>query len=376
MEFDLRAAIESLDQQDVFEIVNDARPAGNYLFNSLLPNRNEDSYDIEGGNMSIRTTMAGLSGMDSEYNEGGAADSTEWNGKTAKLTIRANLPEKFLRKLQGTLMKLLARRLSTTETIQGTALNFVNKIIVQALLDREEWLKGQALFTGEIDWTFKGKRLEANYGIPAANFLPSRTGNDRYGGSTSKLWEDVYTAQMLLNWDVRAIIVDPGLLKDILSNAAVNQLQFISSDPVTGRFSFRRLVDRGGVMMLDSDPRAQIDFLAYPETGEIWDLANPGKTKKIPFCPVGGMLFVGTPVSKTVFTIGAEGSTPEPPSPVAIGYGHLAPTTEGGGNPGRWGQVYVPQDEPWQIAARAAENFLPVIESPESLVIANSQVGP
>ena len=84
MEFDLRAAIDNLDPNEVYDIANDARPAKNYLFNSILPNRNMDTYDVEGGSMKIRTTMAGLSGMDSEYNEGGAADSTEFSGKTGK----------------------------------------------------------------------------------------------------------------------------------------------------------------------------------------------------------------------------------------------------------------------------------------------------
>ncbi len=211
MEFDLRAALESLDGEEVFQIANEARPARNYLFNSILPNRNMDTYDVEGGNMTIRTTMAGLSGMDSEYNEAGAAESSEFNGKTGKITIKGVLPEKFLRKLQAAMVRLLARRMDTTELIQTTALNFVNKIILQAMLDREEWLKGQALFTGKIDWTYKGKHLFADYGVPADHFLPARTGEDRYGGSTSKLWEDIFLLQQKLDYDVRAFILHPKL---------------------------------------------------------------------------------------------------------------------------------------------------------------------
>lgn len=374
MDFDLRQAIESLDHQQVFEIANQARPAGDYLFNSILPNRNMDTYDVEGGSMTIRTTMAGLSGMDSRYTEGGAAETSEFAGKTGKITIHSALPEKFLRSLQNLLLRLTAQRQDTTRSIQDTGLNFVDKIINQAILDRQEWLKGQALFTGKIDWTFNGKRLYADYGIPAGNFLPARTGDNRYGGSTSKFWEDVYLIQEKLNWDVKAIILHPTTLKEVMSNAEVNKLQFVTSNPATGVFTFKRITTIGNVPQVSSDPRDTVTLIAYNKEAEIWDLTSPGKTKKVPFCPIGAMLGIGSPVSSNVFVVG-EGSTEAQTSPVQIGYGHVAPTVEGGGRPGAWTRLYVPQNEPWQMASDGVCNFLPVIEAEDRLVIATTQIG-
>lgn len=372
MDFDLRQAIENLDQSSVFELANAARPPADYIFNAVLPSINMDTYDVSNSTMSIRTTMAGLTGMDSKYASGGAAEITEASGKTGKIAITAELPEQFLRSLQALLLRLTAQGRSTIDSIQETGLNFVNKIIVQAILDREEWLKGQALFTGALDWTFNGKNLTANYGIPSENFLTARSGNDAYGGSTSKWWTDYYAAQEILGWKVSACIMHPTTLKAILANAEVNQLQFVSADPATNTFVFQRTVTRGGNTILSSDPRDVISIIAYNKEGEIWDLDNPGQTTKVPFCPEGGVLWLGERIdaSSNVFVVG-EGGTEltELENPVLLGYGHVAPTTEGGGLPGRWSRLYVPQEKPWSLAADGVSNFLPVIQAPERIVI-------
>jgi hypothetical protein len=372
MDFDLRQAIENLEQSTVFELANAARPPADYLFNAILPSINMDTYDVANSTMTIRTTMAGLSGMDSKYAPGGAAEISEMSGKTGKITVTSDLPEQFLRQLQNLLLRLTAAAQSTDNAIQQTGLNFVNKVIVQSILDREEWLKGQALFTGALDWTFNGKNLKADYGIPAANFLTARTGNDAYGGSTSKWWVDYYAAQEILGWKVTACIMHPTTLKAIMANSEVNQLQFVSADPATNTFVFQRLVTRGGNTVLSADPRDFITIIAYNKEGEIWDLDNPGQTVKVPFCPVGGVLWLGERIdaASNVFIVG-EGGTPPPEleSPVLLGYGHVAPTVEGGGNPGRWSRLYVPQDKPWSLAADGVCNFIPVIQAPNRIVI-------
>jgi hypothetical protein len=375
MEFDLREAINALDQTSVFEIANEARPPADYLFNAILPSINMDTYDVDGGSMTIRTTMAGLSGMDSKYAPGGAAEETIFSGKTGKITITSELPEKFLRSLQALLLRLTAQRKSTAEEIQATGINFVNKIGVQGVLDREEWLKGQALFTGALDWTFNGIRLQADYGVPAANFLTARTGNDAYGGSTSKFWTDYYAAAAILDWKISACIMGPALIKDIMANAEVNQLQFVFSDTTTGIFQFRRLVERNGNTVLSSDPRDVITITVYNKEGEVWDLANPGQTRKVPFCPEGAVLWIGEHVDTSVFQVGVGGTqVPAIDNPVQLGYAHVAPTTEGGGVPGRWARLYVPQDRPWSMAMDAVANFIPVIQAPDRLVIGTSDL--
>lgn len=377
MNFDLRQAIENLEESSVFELANAARPPADYLFNSVLPSINMDTYDVANSTMSIRTTMAGLTGMDSKFASGGASEISEAIGKTAKIAITSELPEQFLRQLQNLLLRLTAQNASTQESIQQTGINFVNKIIVQAILDREEWLKGQALVTGKLDWTFNGKRLQADYGVPTSNFLTARTGNDAYGGSTSKWWVDYYAAQEILGWKVSACIMSPKTIKNILSNAEVNMLQFVTADPATNTFVLQRLVNRSGNTVLSSDPRDFVTIVVYNKEGEVWDLDNPGKTVKVPFMPDGSVLWLGERIdaSTNVFVVGTGGTEiTELENPVLLGYGHVAPTTEGGGLPGRWSRLYVPQEKPWALAADGVSNFLPVIQAPNRIVVGTTSV--
>lgn len=376
MEFDLRDAIANLDRNDVFEIANGARPANDYLGNKILPNVNMDTYDVSGGSMTIQTTMAGLQGMDSEPTEGGYAESSEYKGNTGKISIRSVLPERMLRQLQQMMLRATAERKDTSELIQETGLNFYNKLIVQAILDREEWLKWQVLMTGKLDWTFNGINLKADYKVPVGNFLPARTGENRYGGTQSKLWTDIYLAYEKLNWEVSAFLVHPTLLRDIMANAIVNQLVFISQNMATGVFQFKRRVSINGVNEISADPRDTLTLIAYGKEGVVRDMNNLGAIKKVPFLTPGALIAIGKPVDNSNIFIIGQGSTPPPDldSPVRLGYGHVAPTVEGGGRPGRWGKLWVPENEPEKIFARGVDNFLPVLEAEKRLVVGSSEL--
>lgn len=373
MDFDLTQAINALDREDVFAIANEARPQSEYLFNSILPNRNMETYSFEGGSMTIRTTMAGQVGMDSRYPEGGAAETSEFSARTGKIAIRSSLKEQFLRELQQKLMRYEAQRRDNTGLIQQTGLNWYNKIIVQAILDREEWLKGQALFTGKLDWTQNGKRLQADYGVPDANFLPARTGANHYGGATSFFWKDIWALQELLYWDVRAYICHPKLMEVILANAEINKIELVGQNVQTGQFTFKRFIERFGNTEISRNPRDTVTITVYNKEAEIWDLDNPGSTKKVPFCPIGSILAIGAPISDNVFIVD-EGSTEEPPGPVELGYTHIAPTVEGGGRPGRWGRLFVPEGRVFNLDSEGAENMIPVIQAPERIAVSTSDL--
>ncbi|MBS3914453.1 MAG: hypothetical protein KG003_08135 [Bacteroidetes bacterium] len=377
MEFDLRDAIAALDSGDVFETANGARPANDYLGNKILPNVNMDEYDVSGGSLTIQTTMAGLQGMDSVPAEGGYAEMSTYKGNTGKIGIGGVIPERMLRQLQTWMLRMTAERKDTTSLIQETGMNFYNKIIVQAILDREEWLKWQVLTTGKLDWTFNGINLKADYGVPTTNFLSAQTGNNRYGGTTSQLWADIYKLYEILNWEISAFFVHPKLLRDIMANALVNQLQFVSQNTATGVFSFTRRIAVNGVNITSPDPRDQLTLIAYGKEGTVRDSSNLEGIKKVPFLTPGALVAIGKPIdSSNVFMVAGQGSTvpPELDSPVRLGYGHVAPTTEGGGRPGRWGKIWVPENEPEKIYSRGVDNFLPVLEAEKRLAVASSQL--
>lgn len=371
MEFDLRTALDALRTRGtVFTIANDARPPADYVFAGILPEEKRFSYQASSGGMTVRATMAGLVGMDSPYPEGGAIDVTKFTEETAKIAIRVRFPEQQLRELQEMLFRIAAGAGNTLEAVQRVALNFENKLIVQPMLDTTEWLRGRALVFGLIDWIFNGKRLLVDYGIPAANLLPARTGNDGYGGSTSKFWDDMALQRQRLNNGIVARIMHSETKEMILANE-VNRLELTAEDLDAGTFSVQRFRIVGGIPVRDTDPRGRANFITYDREGEIWDLQNPGKTKKLSFMPRGAVTAVGS-FNADRFVID-QGATP-PATGVELGYTHLAPTTESFGRPGRWSDVRTPDGEPYTMEGRGAMNGIPVIEAADRVCTATTEM--
>jgi len=366
MNFNFSQALAALPQGAAFQVANAARPPANYLFATLLPERNSYDYQAKSGSMTVRTTMAGLAAMDSPYAEGGLIEVSTFTEETAKIANRVRLPEAALRQLQNMVMHMMLNQQPTLETLQNEALNFVDKLIVQAHLDTFEWLRGQALVAGAINWTFNKKALVVNYGIPAANLLTARAGNDVYSGSTSKWWEDVKLARKALKREIRAVVAHPDTIDDILYNS-VNAI-----GQVTDNNGVITIVRRAGGTdtnpNLDQNDMYRISLIPYGLEGEIMDLANPGQTVTVPFMPRGKVLFIGSD-TRPRYIVG-EGSTQKPE--YGLGYTHLGPSVEGGGRPGRWADVYTPEQEPWALEGRGVSNGLPVLESPERLVISTT----
>jgi hypothetical protein len=369
MNFNFSQALAALPTGAAFMVANQARPPAAYLFATLLPERNSYDYQAKSGSMTVRTTMAGLAAMDSPYAEGGVIDVQTFTEETAKIANRVRLPESALRQLQNMLMHMMINNQPTLETLQSEALNFVDKLIVQAHLDTFEYLRGQALVTGAINWTFNKKTLSVDYGIPAANKLTARTGSgNSYYGTTSKWWDDVKLARKQLKRQIRAVILHPDTLDDIVYNS-VNAIGQITDN--NGVITITRRA--GGTDTspnLDQNELYRINLIPYGYEGEIFDLANPGQTTKVPFMPRGKVVFVGTD-ARPRYVVG-EGSTME--APEALGYTHLGPTVEGGGRPGRWADVYTPEQEPWALEGRGVSNGLPVIEAPERVVISTTDM--
>lgn len=360
--FDMTEAIRQLGPNAAMRIANEARVPANYLFNQFLPEINRPDYQAKSGTMTVRTTMAGLSGMDSPYPETGVIEISTFSEETAKVTNRVRLNERGIRQLQSFLQNVVNRGGDLLAAIQDEALNFVDKLIVQAHLDAFEWLRGRALM-GSIDWTFNKIRLLVDYGIPSTNILAQRTGNNAYGGSTSMFWADVQTLRAKLKYNVRALVIHPEL-RDTIRNNTANNLAVTSDTP--DAITFRKVSTVNG--QFTQDVADVVNFVVYGAEGEIIDPANPGTTIKIPFMPRNTILAVGND-SGTRYIVGA-GSTQ--PVENAIGYTHIGPTVEGGGAEGRWSDVYTPQGEPWCFEGRGVTNGLPVVESPDKIAIATT----
>lgn len=371
MNFNFAEAIASLGNNAAVRIANSARPPANYLFNTFLPERNMPDYTVSAGNMIVRTTMAGLVAMDSPYPPTGAAEIGTFLEKSAKLGAMAVLTEEAIRHLQGLFRQMQFDGTLSNEFLQREALNFLQKTVIQAHLDTAEWLRGQALVTGAINWTFNGKALVVDYGIPAANFLPTRTdaNNDAYFDTSSAFWTDVAAARSKLRYNVRAAILNSATLDAILGNTA-NALNIVSQD--NSRISLRRYRTINSQNQIDEDARYSMDFIIYDEEAEVLDTDTPGRTETVKFMPDGKILFVGG-VGQTGYRVG-QGSTDNPRNDLELGYHHIAPTVEGGGTPGRWSRMFTPEGRPMQLQAEGASNELPVILSPEKIVVATTEL--
>lgn len=370
LNFDLQSGLEQLEEGTdnfAFDLINGARPPSSYLFQQILPERERFEYMIAGGSMTVRATMAGLVGMDSPYPETGAVTINTFKEETAKIANRVPLPEKMLRDLQQLLMRLKLDGGDTNEAIAQTALNFTQLLLIQAQWDTYEYLRGRALL-GRIDWTFGKIRLLVDYGIPTANKGTQRTGNDAYHGSASKFWEDVRFIRRVLKNNVRAIMTHPDTAEAIMYNPA-NNLITVGGGVADGFVVLQKLNTVNGQASADTNDR--ITLVLYGMEGEVIDPATGTDTIKIPFMPRGTLLGIGNN-NGTRFEVGAGSQNNLLEK--ALGYTHLAPTVEGGSQPGRWARVYVPQERQYTIIGESASNGLPMIEAPEKIAITTTDM--
>lgn len=375
MYLDFTAAIAALGgQAGVFRVANEARTPASYLFNTLLPERNMPTYNIDRGSMTVRATMAGLVGMDSPYPPGGLVEISTFMEQTAKFANEVQLNEATLRHLQYMMQQLQLSGGNTTEALAREALNFLDKVIVQPHLDLMEWLRGQVFCTGQINWLFNGKELVVDYGIPAANILTPRTvaGGDAYSEANSGFWEDV----RLLRRRVRnaRIIAHPDTIDAARFNPA-NAMATVAEG--NGSITFRRYVrgSNGEVLSgaFSQDTGDQVTIYTYDREAEVLNPANPDTTVVLPFMERGKLVAVGQggPLGYQP----GQGSVDEDPNAQnALGYTHIAPTIEGGGRPGRWAELMTPEHRKWMLIGHAVTNGLPVLESPDRVAIASTEL--
>ncbi len=368
MNLNFQEALRVLGEDAAFVIANTARPPRSYLFAVLLPEMNKSDYTISSGNMIVRSTMAGLTGLDSPYPPSGYAEISTFLEESAKLANEVSLPERSIRELQTMLMHWVAEGTTpVADRVAMEALNFLEKVIVQSHLDSMEWLRAQALVTGGIDWTFNEKTLLVDYGIPAANKLTARTGNDGYGGSASKFWDDLRLLRKRLRYNVRAFILHPDTIDMILFND-VNKAEVLRMGE--NQYTIRRLI--GDNERPATDIRDTVQLIAYDLEAEVFNPADPENLTNVKFMPTGKILAVANN-TRSGYRVG-EGTTEDPDQDLALGYTHIAPTVEGGGRPGRWAELYVPERTPMKLNGRGVTNGLPVIEAPDKIAIATTDM--
>lgn len=369
------AALKLLGPDAVFRLIREARPTSDYYLTQFLPEILRPTYHVESGSMKIHATMAGLTGMDSKYPETGVISASKFLEKSAKIANQATLTEQALRELQEFMMRLSAQggNVNAPKTLAVEALNFFEKVIMQPHWDTMEYLKGQLFTTGEIDWNFNGMSVKIDYGIPSGNKLATRSGNDAYGGSASKFWDDVRLIQKKLKHSVQAYTCHPDTFDVILDNKQ-NGIKIVekTENKYGNEYVITRYEAINGVNVESSDSRDTIRVRTYGAEGELINPADPKTTITVPFLSGGKLVGIGSPTTRGY--IPGEGASDDESRDRALGYTHVAPTVEGNGQPGRWGRLYTPENMPMQLVGQGVTNGLPVLEGPEKVVIATTDM--
>jgi len=252
--------------------------------------------------------------------------------------------------------------------------NFTAKVLVQSHIDTAEYLRGQALMYGNIDWTFGDVNLNIDYGIPNEHVLNTRTisSGDAYSESGSTFWADHKQAVQALGFNYQGPYMHYNTFQAIIENEA-NDIQIVEENaPVFQIARFRRDENGNRTEMLSRDTRDRASVVVYSQEAEIIDPANPEQTQTVPFIEPGRIFYVGEGKTDD-FRVGT-GSTEAANLEFDLGYTHLGPTVEGNGQPGRWANVYTPQGQEWQLIGQGVQNMLPVIENEERLFIMSTEM--
>lgn len=381
MEFSFEAALAEIGRVGMVDIANGARPPAEYFFAQFLPERLMPVYHVENAAMVVRATMAGIVGMDSPYAGGGAMEMSSFMEETAKLGNEVALSEKAIRTIQMLLYTLRGAGTSDTNALVNEALNFYNLIIIQPHLDAMEYLRGQVLWRGRIDWVYNQKDLFVDYQIPASQFLPTRTValGTAYHLPGSVFWQDVRLLRRRLRNNVRVIIAHSETVDAIRYNIA-NQMGVIAETPGS-TITFRRYLRNSENVSLPGQfsPESSdvVTVVMYDREGEILNPVDPSTTIKIPFMPRGKLLAIGNNTA-TGYIPGQGSQETRPEDGNVLGYTHIAPCVENGGRPGRWGELYIPQHKPWALHGRAVTNGLPVVNAGAEfkLAVATTEMPP
>jgi len=369
MHIDFTQIIAELSEKKAFtRIFNELRPGSEYIFKDMLPEQTSPEYHVSSDYMMVRSAMAGLVGTDSAYPRTGFVETGKQALSTLKIANAVDLTESAQRRLQ---------LLAAANNLNGPAevLNFFNKVIVQPHFDTAEWLRAQALtnfddtaVATKIDWQFGQAKATVLYKRESGWDLPKRTGNDGYGGTTSKFWDDIIAAGDKLGYKIAKIVMNRTTFKTIVNNPVNKILVRTASDD--GRtFVVARTNDAGTELVIDGRYTVSIDV--YDGAGDVYDIST-GTLKQIPFMPDGVVMVMGVYRKSRIYTAG-EGST-RGDTATSLGYTHIAPTVEGKNVPGRWGRVFVPQNAQWRLTAEGVTNMIPVVSDPKLYVLMRTEV--
>lgn len=375
MEFNFRTVLGQLTSDEIRTLSRQADPTKTYLMNSLLPDREVPSYKASGGNFSVTGTLASPVPMDTDFPEAGIMGIQTIEQSTFKFGASLLMPEKVLRELQEMLKQMLSEGRSEGDKqrlMAGTAVNFFREYVINPFDETREYLKARAITEGLISYSSNKVEVAADYGVPVGNILATRAGVAAYNGNASVFLDDIKTARQKLGQDVRATLMNGDTLDSILNNPLHNFIvvaESYSPDRTVRTVNVRqavKLTGQTGVSALDITPQSSYTFIGYSRTAKLFNPDDPNTPIAKKLIDDGRVVVIGNRLSTEIIPrLNNDGGN-------TLGYYHVAPTVEGNGALGRWAEIYVPQEMPWSIRARAAENSIPMFDAASRVVLLKS----
>ncbi len=372
--------IGSLNQARIVELANQPVDRGEYLLESVLPEERVADFTARTGSFKVIPVMAGLVGMDSPYTPGGYFEATSFTQGTIKSALRIELPEAFQREVMQMAQQIQLGNVAGNlrDYLLDRFLNWLEVGGEQGLLDRREYTRGLALSTGQIQTTEgdgeNKKTIAIDFELPASNRPAKFTAANGFGGTTSQFKSVVRTARRALRGGLRAIVMSDDTLNMILDNPAhgfVVTAESLSPQGNIRTVQVQTAVYQGGQTItpaIDRDVNATLTLIGYSRTVNLRTTA--GTLIETQAFPDGVVSFIGNNSRLSRQTV--QGGVVQRIN--ALGYTHIAPTVEGGLVPGVYLNAYVDPNRPWEIRAHGAQNFLPILEEPKALYIAQTDM--
>lgn len=356
--------LRQLRQADYVRMANQAINEAEFVLAALLPEELSASYTASHATIRAIPTMAGETGNDSPYVPTGELDITAAEHPLAKFTAIGVISENdqiTYQRMRDSLTLNNGAGAANAYT-QNFLLQTLERWITEAMRQRNEYLRGQALTTGQL--VLRGGVIDL--GVPEEN-RREFTGTQAFGGAESGFWQAVRWGDRQAGNNIRARLLSEDTLNAILDNPA-NQIA-VTGDETSAQgnvriVTVRKMVNNGATF--SADVRDGTRLVAYRGRGK---LRLPDETLlDLPYVPDGVISFIG---SNTIETVAEDGtlSTRE-----ALGRTHIGPTVEGDGRPGVWMSAITPEDRPYHVVIRGAERVLPIIENPRKLAIATTEV--
>lgn len=370
----------ALSQARLTELANQPVDTGELLLASFLPEERVADFTARTGGFKVIPVMAGLVGMDSPYTPGGTFEATVFSEGTIKSALRTEMPEAFIREVMQMAQQIQLRNVDgdLRAYLIDQFLNWTDVIGNQGLSDRREYTRGLALSTGMIQTTEgdgkNKKTIAIDFGVPAENKPAKFTGANGFGGTTSQFKGAIRSARRRLKGGIRAVVMSDDTLQMILDNPAHGFV--VTAENVSPQGNIRTVqvqtaLYQGGQTVapaIDRDVNATYTLIGYSRTVNLRTTA--GTLVETQAFPDGVVSVIGN--NTRVARATTQGGVVQRIN--ALGHTHIGPTVEGGLAPGMFLNAFVDPKTPWQVDLQAAQNFLPLIETPSQLYLIQTDV--